>query len=248
MSKVTGTVSAERIIEDRQITAGSGAQSHEPFQCRLNNPISCWKPSKKLSKFNNSWIAVDLQQQTKVTKMRIQGNVGNTSYVKSIWIDYSNNGAKWECYNENREIECIPDEFAKTTLFANKRGMDKFAEIELWPPIIARYIRIRPVEHVNEIAMRFEFYGPLSNSREVSFARVIPYGKLSENEQREAQMRCPNAHKDTSIIQVDCRKVIRKALDDVGLSYVGYVHLQIVLLYHISMWIGHIQICGNRQK
>merc|ERR1719242_286788 len=47
-------------------------------------------------------------------------------------------------------------------------GCDKFAPIVLWPPIIARYIRIRPIDFHEEIAMRFEFYGPPNSSGDVN--------------------------------------------------------------------------------
>ncbi len=54
---------------------------------------------------------------------------------------------------------------------------DKFAEINIWPPINSRFIRIRPAKYFNAIAMRFDLYGPPVSRLE--YARVVKYGDLN---------------------------------------------------------------------
>merc|ERR1719242_1954012 len=183
----------DRTIKNKHIAANSCAPSHEPSHCRFNNPSSCWKPCAQSSKLNNSWISVDLRRETKVSKLRIQGDAGNQSYVKSIRIDYSEDATTWKCYNVCGEINCEPTESEKRSPLRSPEPTvspmaadhlsktDKFAEIHLWPPIIARYIRIRPIEYHNEIAMRFEFYGPPLGDI-TNFARVIEFGELSKTD------------------------------------------------------------------
>lgn len=219
-----------KIIKNSQIGASSASEGFAPSECRLNNPSKCWKPSLKDQKLNNSWIRIDLKEKKMITKIRLQGTPGNTSYCKSIWIDYSNDGTSWICHNSHcGEIKCCYDQSEQNIFGVDDddiKNIDKFSEIPIWPPIHARFIRIRPNEYHKEIALRFDFFGRLDQKLEC--ARVVRFGDLSNEERSEALKKIKHASINTRIIQVDCRAVIRRALDTARMSYVGYVSLQII--------------------
>eukprot|EP01084_Bolivina_argentea_P115768 205818_1 len=98
---------------------------------------------------------------------------------------------------------------------------DKFAEIIIWPPIHARFLRIRPHEYYKDIALRFDIYGPAVSRLE--FARVVKYGDLSDEERHCALSKIKHCTQNTRVIQVDCQAEIRRALDSANMSYVGFV-------------------------
>ena len=54
-------------------------------------------------------------------------------------------------------------------------------------------------------------------------ARVVRFGDLSQEDRSEALKKIKHAQTNTRIIQVDCKAVIRRALDAARMSYVGYV-------------------------
>eukprot|EP01084_Bolivina_argentea_P077774 141101_1 len=148
----------------------------------------------------------------------------NRGYVTSIWIDYSANGTTWICHNNTDGEYKLEYSQLDNNIFGamdNTNSHDKYAEIEIWPPIHARFIRIRPTKYCISIAMRFDFYGPSTNRLE--YARVIKYGDLSEEDRHSANLKLKHATMNTRLIQVDCKAVIRKALNDAGMSYVGFV-------------------------
>ena len=162
-----------------------------------------------------------------ITKLRLQGSPnGNKSHIKSIWIDFSDDGASWICHNsldgdKFAEIECVYDKLQENAFGADDIESDKFAEVEIWPPINARFIRIRPYDYSDDVALRFNLYGPPTNRLE--FARVVKYDDLSEENRQLVLSKVKHVDHNTKMIQVDCKSVIRKALDDANMKNVGYV-------------------------
>lgn len=227
-----------KVIWNYQIGASSCQDGFEPYWCRLNHPDKCWKPDRRDMKLNNSWIRLDLKDMAAIpsakdakdgdkkmiTKIRIQGTPGHTAYCKSIWIDYSNDGTTWTCHNSlDGEIKLIYDKTEENYfgVMDDSKDTDKFAEIQIFPAIHARFIRIRPSEYHNEIALRFDILGRNDHNSEI--ARCVRFGDLSREDQSEARKKIKHAEDNQRIIQVDCKAVIRRALDAAHMTYVGYV-------------------------
>ena len=131
-------------------------------------------------------------------------------------------------------MKCIYDKSAEdmpsTAYPSNEFGAweemkieDNFAEIEIWPPIHARFIRLRPFDYHQEIAMRFDLYGP--NGHRLEFARVVQFGTLSKEYKPDVRKKFHHVSANTRIIQYDCRAIIRKALNEAGMVRVGYGHI-----------------------
>ena len=127
-------------VANDQIGASSCSPNFEPFRGRLNNPKSCWKPSANEKYLNNSWICVDFCEKRMITKLRLQGSPnGNECYVKSVWIDYSDDGTEWQCHNTlnaHAQIEC---EYVHAGDDEDGQQTDAFAEMVLRPLIDCKW-------------------------------------------------------------------------------------------------------------
>ena len=180
------------------ISASSYSPSHEPSQCRLNNPQSYWKPCKDDEILRNVWISFDLEEKRPITKICIQGSLDHTEYVESLWIDYSHDGCKW--YNHPaKKIKC------KYNSLANNKNST--ATLKLWPTIHAQFIRIRPYKWVKHSAMRVELYG--TTKYRPQFGRII---KVNDGK-NGLIMQTSKAIKTKKAMQVDCKAVVHAALD-----------------------------------
>ena len=200
-------------IKNKQISSNSSTLGYEAYFCRLNNNKSYWKPNINDLKLNNEiWIKIDLKLQTKISKIRIQGTQNHNEYIKSLWIDYSDNGCNWLSYSIKNEIQCIYNKIINNNIYC---------DILIWPSINTRFIRIRPCDYYGKfIGLRFDIYGPSKN--QFNFARIIRYKNLKQNHRILASKKIKKIAKNPKIIQVDCKSVIRAALNRAGLTYVGY--------------------------
>eukprot|EP00484_Ammonia_sp_Unknown_P028189 CAMPEP_0197025448 /NCGR_PEP_ID=MMETSP1384-20130603/5784_1 /TAXON_ID=29189 /ORGANISM="Ammonia sp." /LENGTH=884 /DNA_ID=CAMNT_0042453977 /DNA_START=20 /DNA_END=2674 /DNA_ORIENTATION=+ len=209
------------VIKNSQIAASSCQDGFDPFKCRLNHPSKCWKPHLKAMKMGNSWIQIDLKERKFITKILIQGSKGNEAYIKSFWLDSSDDASTWKCHNGTEgEYKCV---FNKTDEgYEEVKTTDDYAEVVVWPPIHGRFIRIRPHDYHKEIALRFDLHGVLT--KETDFAREVRFGDLPQSHRadviRKYQRDLPV---DKLLIQVDCRALIRGALDKAGFDYVGFL-------------------------
>ncbi len=197
------------------------------------------------SKLKNSWICVDLKKKTSVTRLRLQGSPGNTSRVESIWIDHSNDGSNWLCHHAVcGEIECVYDKTieydmysAQSQLAGDGKKRDKFAEIDIWPPIQTRFVRLRPSSYHQEVALRFDLFGPPIARQQ--FARDVRIGDLCQQDRATAMAKIKGSSLESRVIQVDCQSVIRGALDRANLNYVGYVIPRSLLIGHDLLVADH---------
>ncbi|XP_078371407.1 uncharacterized protein LOC144655059 [Oculina patagonica] len=105
----------------------------------------------------NQWIQVDLgSQDTKVTRVATQGRSDYAYWVTNYTLQYSNNGVNFQNYREQGQN--VDKEFDGNT------DQDTVVYHVLNPPIIARYIRFRPVAWNGHISMRLELYGCLQDT------------------------------------------------------------------------------------
>ncbi|KAG8590729.1 hypothetical protein GDO81_006869 [Engystomops pustulosus] len=147
------------VIPDSQITASSilewtdhAGQIHiwKPERARLKKPGPAWAAS-----FNNEqqWLQVDLNKLTKVTGIITTGSTMSAYnyYVTSYKIEYSDDGLKWTIYRE-------PNTDRDKIFQANS---DYYQEVRnnLIPPIVARFVKIRPTSWNQKIAIKVELLG-----------------------------------------------------------------------------------------
>ncbi|XP_078450356.1 neuropilin-2-like isoform X1 [Lampetra planeri] len=139
-------------IEDEQIMASSSFVSDHwgPELARLYNQYNGWTPSSDLSR---EWIQVDLRFVRVLSGVATQGVISNATgrpyYVTSYRLEYSTSGDDWTVYRDDKKSK----EFVGNQ-DANSVVLNRLAEV-----VIARYVRIKPLQWVGGIALRFELYG-----------------------------------------------------------------------------------------
>jgi hypothetical protein len=93
---------------------------------------------------------VNLKYKARLTHIATQGFYGSTSkWIKSYKLQYSDNGNLWTTYAIKNTIQVFDGNTDPTAI--NK--------VELQVPLLARYIRIRPITYENGICLRMELYG-----------------------------------------------------------------------------------------
>lgn len=100
----------------------------------------------------SQFIQFDMGENTKVTRIATQGDPSSGGkFVKSFSMFYSNDGKKFDVYNEDGSSkEMIFD--ANVDAFSVKHN-------NLKKPIISRYLRINPRTWEKGICLRTELYG-----------------------------------------------------------------------------------------
>ncbi|XP_068721032.1 uncharacterized protein [Montipora capricornis] len=151
-------------IKDTQIRASSEWDlNHAAIQGRLNFQKSGIKQGAWSSRNNdkNQWLQIDLRQSyTKVTAVASQGRNQASQWVTKYKLQYSNDGVTFRYYKEQGRT--VDKEFIANT------DRDTIISHILNPPIMARYIRFRPVTWHNHISMRVEVYGCKQDMNECS--------------------------------------------------------------------------------
>eukprot|EP01083_Nonionella_stella_P007309 21135_1 len=225
------------IILDKQISASSCQQNHEPNQCRFNHPKSFWKPSLSDQKLRNVWISFNLGRKTLVTAIAIQGNVKHDEYISSLYIDYSDDGCSFVSH-PMRCIKCkymeklqMPMDTLRSVYYLEDESNTdqnpyqseyKYAVIKIWPSIDAQFIRIRPQDWVNNIALRMELYGP--KQQQIEFGRVVTANTVIPSHRSTLMELLKNKPADTKVIQINLKAVVCAALDRAGLRQYGIVN------------------------
>ncbi|XP_033105774.1 uncharacterized protein LOC117108037 [Anneissia japonica] len=155
------------IIDDR-ITASSimsdaGSTSH----ARLNyeggrGDFGGWVPS---SSDENQWIQVSLDSPKQISGIITQGRSDDNHRVTSYRVEFSVDNVIW------RAISADGNE---PKLFAGNTDRSS-QETNYFPePVIASYVRIRPVSWERRISMRFELLGCDVNEEQVqTFTRLV---------------------------------------------------------------------------
>ncbi|KAG9486121.1 hypothetical protein GDO78_008936 [Eleutherodactylus coqui] len=145
-------------IPDSQISASS------VWEEMVHGEINIWKPERaRLKKpglpwaafFNNEhqWLQIDLNKLTKVTGIITTGSTMSAynAYITSYKIEFSDDGLKWMVYRE-------PNMDRDKVFQANYDCCDEVRN-NLIPPMVARFVRIRPTSWEKGIAMKVELLG-----------------------------------------------------------------------------------------
>ncbi|XP_071371278.1 coagulation factor VIII [Centroberyx affinis] len=142
-------------IEDSQITASNHIGSWEARLARLDQSgyINAWMARDKMS-----WIQVDLQKPTLLHGVQTQGVRASLrdNFITHFNISYSLDQETWTTYRGNRT--------RSTYIFNGNMDGSKVKDNRFSPPIVARYIRIHPVNSVRNPALRLELLGCDLNS------------------------------------------------------------------------------------
>ncbi|XP_033979525.1 coagulation factor V [Trematomus bernacchii] len=137
-------------VKDNQITAINTRGYWEPNLARLNNggKYNAWSTEQ-----NMSWIQVDFQRPVVISQVATQGakQMLQHQFVTKYSISYSTDRKKWIFYKgDSRDLRKVfpGNEEAYVT-----KGNTFF------PPVIARFIRLHPINWYNKATVRMEFYG-----------------------------------------------------------------------------------------
>eukprot|EP01084_Bolivina_argentea_P220294 373371_1 len=227
------TFSPNRVshINDEQIGASSFERGYEPSQCRFNNPNSFWQPSGDNQSILDTWLRIDVGNKI-ITKLFLQGSPDHLSYVKSFWIDYSDDCCQWKshplgeikCKYKNHNVQGLSDKSLHLGLNEDKEP-NMIATIIIWPAIKSRFIRIRPYTILNKVAIRLELYGFTDiNIRflNLPIARVVTLDDVNEFDKLKLMERVTNLPSNAQVIQINCKQVISEALDRGGVTAVSF--------------------------
>uniref|UniRef100_UPI003AB01E3A coagulation factor VIII n=1 Tax=Centroberyx gerrardi TaxID=166262 RepID=UPI003AB01E3A len=162
-------------IEDSQITASNHIGSWEARLARLDQSgyINAWMTRDKIS-----WIQVDLQKPALLHGVQTQGVRASLrdNFITHFNISYSLDQETWTTYRGNRT--------RSTYIFNGNMDGSKVKDNRFSPPIVARYIRIHPVNSVRNPALRLELLGCDLNSCSLPLGlqrRLIPDSSFSSS-------------------------------------------------------------------
>ncbi|NXV82734.1 FA8 factor, partial [Atlantisia rogersi] len=160
-------------IADSQITASGQYGQWAPYLARLDNTgsINAWSVSH-----SDSWIQVDLLHVMILHGIKTQGARQKFSslYISQFVVFYSLDGQMWRKYKGNASS-------TQMLFFANVDATG-VKENSFNPPIIARYIRIKPTHYSIRTTLRMELIGCDLNSCSIPLGmenRGIPDQRIS---------------------------------------------------------------------
>ncbi|XP_059202876.1 coagulation factor VIII [Centropristis striata] len=155
-------------IEDSQITASDYQSSWEPRLARLDQTgyINAW-----IGKSMKSWIQVDLQRPTLLHRVETQGVRAKLreNYLTLFNVSYSLDQDTWTTYRGNNT--------KRNGVFFGNMDSSRVKTNFFYPPVVARYVRIHPVNSVQKPALRLELLGCDLNSCSLPLGlqrRLIP--------------------------------------------------------------------------
>ncbi|XP_046847042.1 coagulation factor V-like [Xenia sp. Carnegie-2017] len=140
------------LIGDSQITASSSWDSnHGPGNARLFRPKNSPNTGAWSTRTNNinEWLQVNFLKTTKITGISTQGRPAVSEWVTSFSLSYSDLGTTFTPYTVN----------GNTQVFQANTNSDSVVHNKISPPIVASFIRIKPVSWNTHISLRAEFYG-----------------------------------------------------------------------------------------
>ncbi|MBZ3871008.1 Discoidin, CUB and LCCL domain-containing protein 2 [Sciurus carolinensis] len=155
-----GTLGMESgVIADPQITASSVLEwtdhtgqenSWKPEKARLKKPGPPWAA---LVTDEYQWLQIDLNKEKKITGIVTTGStmVEHNYYVSAYRILYSDDGQKWTVYREPG--------MEQDKIFQGNKDYHQDVRNNFLPPIIARFIRVNPIQWQQKIAMKMELLG-----------------------------------------------------------------------------------------
>ncbi|RMX52485.1 hypothetical protein pdam_00013777, partial [Pocillopora damicornis] len=134
-------------IPNSAITASSEWDAnHGPTNARLNRPSGSGKTGAWSAKRNdaNQWIQVTFSEVTKVTGVGIQGRYDYNQWVTKFKVSYSRDGIHFVILSK---------------IYQGNNNRNGIVLNDLGTSIIARVVRINPVEWYGHISLRMELYG-----------------------------------------------------------------------------------------
>ncbi|KAL1787191.1 discoidin, CUB and LCCL domain-containing protein 2 isoform X2 [Sigmodon hispidus] len=155
-----GTLGMESgVIADSQITASSVLEwtdhmgqenSWKPEKARLRKPGPPWAA---FVTDEHQWLQIDLNKEKKITGIVTTGStmVEHNYYVSAYRVLYSDDGQKWTPYREPGTEQ--------DKIFQGNKDYHKDVRNNFLPPIIARFIRVNPVQWQQKIAIKVELLG-----------------------------------------------------------------------------------------
>ncbi|XP_011244324.1 discoidin, CUB and LCCL domain-containing protein 2 isoform X3 [Mus musculus] len=155
-----GTLGMESgVIADPQITASSALEwtdhmgqenSWTAEKARLRKPGPPWAA---FATDEHQWLQIDLNKEKKITGIVTTGStmIEHSYYVSAYRVLYSDDGQRWTVY---REPGVDQDK-----IFQGNKDYHKDVRNNFLPPIIARFIRVNPVQWQQKIAMKVELLG-----------------------------------------------------------------------------------------
>ncbi|XP_076015760.1 coagulation factor V [Genypterus blacodes] len=142
-------------IDDSQITAADHIGNWQPRLARLelSGYINAW-----MGKGKTSWIQVDLERPVLLHGVQTQGVRATLRdyYITHFTIAYSLDQETWTTYRGNSS--------RPTKIFHGNMDSSKVKDNHLDSPIVARYVRIQPLNFERRPALRLELLGCDLNS------------------------------------------------------------------------------------
>ena len=109
-----------------------------------------------------------------------------------------------DCAADNDGAEIEDEKNKELTLDFSSGNKWKYAVIKLWPSIDAQFIRIRPSDWSEHIAIRIEFFSP--KQRQHQFGRVVTLNTVNARDKPVLMELLKNKSMDTKVIQVDLKR------------------------------------------
>ncbi|XP_066926853.1 neuropilin-1a-like [Clytia hemisphaerica] len=133
-------------IQSYQLSSTSSYIVSEPTRARYSADGDAWCAQKE---DQNQYIQIDLAYESRITALSTKGRQSKEMWVEQYQVEYSLDGDEWYMYTENG----FPKMFTG--------NVDKSQEVKNWMsnPIRANFIRIRPVQWVGGMCLRFELFG-----------------------------------------------------------------------------------------
>ncbi|XP_030838780.1 lactadherin-like [Strongylocentrotus purpuratus] len=138
-------------VEDGRIPDSSlTSSSDKAYNGRLNNVTGAgaWVAAAADS---NSWVKVDLGEDTLVTGVITQGWHNEASWVTSFQISYSRDNTNWTF--------ALEEHCGVLKTYAGNFDSDSYVTILFPEPVTAKYVRFHPITFPSRAAMRFEVLG-----------------------------------------------------------------------------------------
>ncbi|XP_078355885.1 uncharacterized protein LOC144640668 [Oculina patagonica] len=148
------------VLSDDKITASTEYDGHHAIQGRLHFPASnlagAWTATRNDI---NQWLQIYLGNRfANITGVATQGRDQVAYWVKTYNLQYGNDELSLQYYSEQGQ--------SAIKTFDGNTDWKSIVYHELQPPVIARFIRIRPVSWHGQITMRVELYGCIEDEDE----------------------------------------------------------------------------------
>ncbi|XP_035688713.1 lactadherin-like [Branchiostoma floridae] len=105
------------------------------------------------------YIQVDFMETTKITSIATQGSGGSEMWVTKFAVQYSEDGENWLDYTEQEPLEEGEEASPEPKIFHANTNDNSMVENRLSSTIVARYVRVLPVDWEQAPALRLEFIG-----------------------------------------------------------------------------------------